>query len=85
MHRLINDRSSLLPALRSIESMKPPFYDAEIASVAFDEEVRNIYENARPSTKRIYDMGEAVGQEHYLNPIIRWMLRYVLASRSRHG
>lgn len=84
MHRLVNDRNALLPRLLNNELIQPPFYDAEISSKAFDDEVWKIYATASASTREIYDKGETPGQEPHKNPIIRWMLRDVLANRSRH-
>ena len=84
-YRLSEDRTSLLPYLRSDNSIRPPFTTTQICEAAILREASVIYAAAEDDAKRLYDRGTPVGGADSGNWVIRWLLWYLLLNGDDEG
>lgn len=77
MERLFQSRKSLQQELIHDLTVVPPFSLVQMTEVAFQQEIKQIYDTASSSTKGIYDI---VGGRNG-NWVIRWMLWRVVQTR----
>lgn len=67
------------------QNVLPPFSNAQLNETATHREILNIYQHARPETKRYYDMGRDTQGLEEENWVIRWLLWHVFRYRDNRN
>lgn len=82
--RLTDNQEALQAELRN-SGVEPPYSHAHVSETAIHREILRIYQNARPETKIIYNLGRDTERVEEENWVIRWMLWHVFRYRDNRN